>query len=90
MSHYPHPLPIREFLTNDQRKETEMEAQKPTISTELTGGVRTLGDKPINQMKFTFAAQSDAPPCSECGSVEVVRNGACYKCLNCGASMGCS
>jgi ribonucleoside-diphosphate reductase alpha chain len=78
------------FLTNDQRKETEIEAAKPTISTELNGSVRTLGDTPVNQMKFTFAAQSDAPPCSECGSVEVVRNGACYKCLNCGASMGCS
>ncbi|MBI4449212.1 vitamin B12-dependent ribonucleotide reductase, partial [Candidatus Woesearchaeota archaeon] len=31
----------------------------------------------------------DAPACSECGHV-TVRNGSCYKCLNCGASMGCS
>ncbi len=31
----------------------------------------------------------DAPFCSECGHL-TVRNGACYKCLNCGNSMGCS
>ncbi|MFA4973762.1 MAG: vitamin B12-dependent ribonucleotide reductase [bacterium] len=31
----------------------------------------------------------DAPFCDQCGHV-TVRNGACYKCMNCGSSMGCS
>jgi hypothetical protein len=31
----------------------------------------------------------DAPPCDVCGEI-TVRNGACYKCLNCGNSLGCS
>ncbi|HVY48498.1 MAG TPA: vitamin B12-dependent ribonucleotide reductase [Minicystis sp.] len=31
----------------------------------------------------------DAPLCDGCGHI-TVRNGACYKCLNCGSSMGCS
>jgi ribonucleoside-diphosphate reductase alpha chain len=31
----------------------------------------------------------DAPMCDSCGHI-TVRNGACYKCLNCGTSMGCS
>ncbi len=31
----------------------------------------------------------DAPVCDSCGHI-TVRNGACYKCLNCGNSMGCS
>ncbi|HKU40595.1 MAG TPA: adenosylcobalamin-dependent ribonucleoside-diphosphate reductase, partial [Polyangiales bacterium] len=31
----------------------------------------------------------DAPMCDNCGHI-TVRNGACYKCLNCGSSMGCS
>ena len=31
----------------------------------------------------------DAPACDTCGAI-TVRNGACYKCLNCGNSMGCS
>ena len=33
--------------------------------------------------------QQDAPTCPACGHV-TVRNGACYKCLNCGESLGCS
>ena len=31
----------------------------------------------------------DAPACDRCGSI-TVRNGACYRCYNCGNSMGCS
>ncbi len=31
----------------------------------------------------------DAPACSTCGHT-TVRNGTCYRCLNCGNSMGCS
>lgn len=37
----------------------------------------------------TFDNQSDAPACDTCGSM-MVRNAACYKCLNCGATSGCS
>ena len=36
-----------------------------------------------------FINQADAPPCPSCGMV-MVRNGACYKCLNCGTVHGCS
>jgi ribonucleoside-diphosphate reductase alpha chain len=31
----------------------------------------------------------DAPACDNCGHI-TLRNGTCYKCLNCGNSMGCS
>jgi ribonucleoside-diphosphate reductase alpha chain len=33
--------------------------------------------------------QEDAPACDVCGSI-TVRNGNCYKCFNCGSSLGCS
>ena len=33
--------------------------------------------------------QADAPPCPACGHL-TIRNGACYKCPNCGESLGCS
>jgi ribonucleoside-diphosphate reductase alpha chain len=36
-----------------------------------------------------FQTQADAPPCPECGTI-MVRNAACYKCLNCGTTNGCS
>jgi ribonucleoside-diphosphate reductase alpha chain len=39
--------------------------------------------------RVAFAAQADAPSCAECGSI-MVRNGSCYKCLNCGSTSGCS
>jgi ribonucleoside-diphosphate reductase alpha chain len=38
---------------------------------------------------FAFHPDEDAPPCPDCGSI-MVRNAACYKCLNCGATSGCS
>jgi len=37
----------------------------------------------------TFLNQADAPPCHTCGAI-MVRNGACYRCTNCGATSGCS
>jgi len=36
----------------------------------------------------TFQNQEDSPPCSNCGAI-TVRSGACYLCVNCGASSGC-
>jgi len=42
---------------------------------------------PLSQ--FGSQLQADAPACDVCGSI-TVRSGTCYKCLNCGNSMGCS
>jgi ribonucleoside-diphosphate reductase alpha chain len=39
--------------------------------------------------KVTFQTSADAPSCHDCGSI-MVRNGSCYKCLNCGSTSGCS
>ena len=39
--------------------------------------------------KEVFSNQADAPACVDCGSI-MVRNGACYKCVNCGTTSGCS
>ena len=33
--------------------------------------------------------QSDAPACNVCGAI-TIRSGTCYKCINCGNSLGCS
>jgi len=37
----------------------------------------------------SFVSQADAPPCSDCGAI-MVRRGACYSCINCGATSGCA
>jgi len=41
------------------------------------------------QEQYVFETQADAPNCPECGSI-MVRNGSCYKCLECGTTSGCS
>ncbi|MDE3178718.1 MAG: vitamin B12-dependent ribonucleotide reductase, partial [Acidobacteriota bacterium] len=33
--------------------------------------------------------EDDAPTCSDCGAI-MVRNGSCYRCMNCGSTSGCS
>jgi ribonucleoside-diphosphate reductase alpha chain len=52
-------------------------------------GLATLGGTFGGGAKVAFATQADAPSCAECGSI-MVRNGSCYKCLNCGSTSGCS
>jgi ribonucleoside-diphosphate reductase alpha chain len=66
-------------------------------STELspvTVGTDEAGLQAQAQLMQQFNAQfehfgDDAPACDICGSI-TVRNGTCYKCFNCGNSMGCS
>ncbi|MBI2763766.1 MAG: vitamin B12-dependent ribonucleotide reductase [Chloroflexi bacterium] len=43
----------------------------------------------LGNVKVAFATQGDAPSCMDCGAI-MVRNGSCYKCLNCGSTSGCS
>jgi len=38
---------------------------------------------------FAIQNDQDAPPCSTCGAI-MIRNGSCYKCVNCGATSGCA
>ncbi|HEY3761876.1 MAG TPA: vitamin B12-dependent ribonucleotide reductase [Verrucomicrobiae bacterium] len=53
--------------------------------------LKSPGAHSRNAMTLTsmITNQQDAPTCPNCGHV-AVRNGACYKCLNCGESLGCS
>ncbi|MBL8964633.1 MAG: adenosylcobalamin-dependent ribonucleoside-diphosphate reductase [Phycisphaerae bacterium] len=52
---------------------------------------RTIATSAAGADTLTRAMESvgDAPPCDTCGTI-TVRSGTCYKCLNCGASLGCS
>ena len=70
------------FLTKEEQAEVGVLVNNPP--TDSDDQTQEEEDK-----SFAFAAQEDAPPCPECGSI-MVRNGSCYKCLNCGATSGCS
>jgi len=71
------------------------EAQPPVEEKSLNGSrppepvLGGTGDTYVEREKRIFELQADAPACAECGAL-MVRNGACYKCLNCGATLGCS
>jgi ribonucleoside-diphosphate reductase alpha chain len=56
----------------------------PTLPIKPLGGIE-LGGGP----KVAFSVSADSPSCADCGSI-MVRNGSCYKCLNCGSTSGCS
>ena len=58
-------------------------AVNPSASTSAAPGSARTRDYPAP------AFTSDAPTCSDCGSL-MTRNGSCYKCENCGATSGCS
>ncbi|MFC1761741.1 vitamin B12-dependent ribonucleotide reductase [Planctomycetota bacterium] len=61
----------------------------PTVVMEGTASLKTEA-KAMNSFNAQFQHfQDDAPACDICGSI-TVRNGTCYKCFNCGNSMGCS
>jgi ribonucleoside-diphosphate reductase alpha chain len=57
----------------------------PAVGVTRTAGGGTDSAEP----KQAWVTESDAPACHECGAI-MVRSGACHKCLNCGATSGCS
>ncbi|HKN01274.1 MAG TPA: vitamin B12-dependent ribonucleotide reductase [Candidatus Binataceae bacterium] len=61
----------------------------PVAALAAAPSVASLRDGKDGGMRQAFINQADAPPCPDCGSI-MVRNGACYKCMNCGATSGCS
>ncbi|MFN7943493.1 MAG: vitamin B12-dependent ribonucleotide reductase [Thermoanaerobaculia bacterium] len=59
------------------------------VAVALPAPPATVKPEGIEQPKVSFLYQQDAPSCHDCGSI-MVRNGTCYKCLNCGSTSGCS
>ena len=68
-------------------------AVKTTEPEPAKGGKATAKRSSEGAMDIVNAAarsmQSDAPACNVCGHI-TIRSGTCYKCLNCGNSLGCS
>ena len=71
-----------------EHAEAVMGAYNPEPVAPSTNDVvpgESLGDQDRQFARF----QSDAPACDNCGAL-TVRCGTCYRCFNCGNSMGCS
>ncbi|MCC6348823.1 MAG: vitamin B12-dependent ribonucleotide reductase [Candidatus Eisenbacteria bacterium] len=59
-------------------------APRPVRAAEHAGEVTTVA-----MQEATRKFKGDAPACDNCGHI-TIRNGTCYKCVNCGNSQGCS
>lgn len=85
---------IEEIKKKVNRPVPELPLAEDTDIVEVKGSSSTSngqsGPRTITKLSDSVAHfQQDAPTCPNCGNV-TVRNGACYKCLNCGESLGCS
>ena len=63
--------------------------QSEPLAAPATQDEPALGEGLGEQDRQFAHFQSDAPPCDNCGAL-TVRCGTCYRCFNCGNSMGCS
>ena len=92
------------FLSTEERAEIGMQTEKDLEALEEMEAGETAEDGAKKVAAVTvasrsmdigagdpiaFAPQPDAPLCQGCGSL-MVRSGVCYKCMNCGATSGCS
>src|ERR1700704_1718351 len=81
------------FLSGTQQEAIGIVRREPIVEIEAPAAPAAAPIKPAtvdsSPIKISFVGQEDAPACSDCGSI-MIRNGTCYKCLNCGGTSGCS
>jgi ribonucleoside-diphosphate reductase alpha chain len=77
------------FLSTEEQFKTGVHVieKEGATKAEASGG-KNAPAAPLNDLKSMYALD-DAPSCAACGSI-MVRNGSCYKCMNCGETSGCS
>ena len=64
----------------------QLELDSLGTGTDGSSAAEGTGDQ---SAPFAIQNDQDAPPCSTCGAI-MIRNGSCYKCVNCGATSGCA
>jgi ribonucleoside-diphosphate reductase alpha chain len=83
------------FLDGDAQQEIGIVKREPVEEVHQKKVVSIAshpprGGAPVSSISsITSLYQQDAPPCPDCGAI-MIRSGACYKCMNCGAVSGCS
>jgi ribonucleoside-diphosphate reductase alpha chain len=79
------------LIADNPPEELNLPAKINLLTTTQNGGAKAEMSKNsfTDHERATFRLQSDAPPCPDCGAL-CIRSGACYKCPQCGTSLGCS
>ena len=78
------------FLPRDEQLQTGVHVRDiaPAAAPVLITEPSASSPDPLDGFRSMYALD-DAPTCAACGSI-MVRNGSCYKCMNCGETSGCS
>jgi ribonucleoside-diphosphate reductase alpha chain len=77
------------FLAPEEQLQTGVHVVEESNPREAeTPAVHKAGPEAPGDLRSMYALD-DAPTCAACGSI-MVRNGSCYKCMNCGETSGCS
>jgi len=75
---------------NPQMDDDDFNTDETNVYAKPVAVVSSSGsEKKQFNVDLSMGVQSDAPSCNTCGHT-TIRSGTCYKCLNCGNSMGCS
>ena len=82
------------FLPTEEARALGVQVEEPPLTNLNVSAPPRIASAPVGAPPAKKGAlvdieDRDAPVCFECGSL-MVRNGACYKCLNCGSTSGCS
>jgi len=88
MDGYKEPATAKALAAESEVKPVSTPAPVAAVSETPPPPARPVGEKTRIDDQFQHFME-DAPVCDNCGSI-TVRNGACYRCFNCGNSMGCS
>lgn len=76
-------------LTNPQLIDEDINPDKNNVFESTVITTKEYSEMKYKSLDISGGVQSDAPACNTCGHI-TVRSGTCYKCLNCGNSLGCS
>ena len=88
------PVQEVESPSNVQNSETTSIVQETQFVTKIDDNdtvesVEAVSNSVTTVQEVLGDMMGDAPACPDCGHI-TIRNGSCYKCLNCGNSLGCS
>ncbi|MFZ5471272.1 MAG: vitamin B12-dependent ribonucleotide reductase [Myxococcota bacterium] len=82
-------IPIAKSITDYIFRWLELKFLKKDPPSAEEAPLKAAAKKEATSARAAYLNQADAPPCHCCGEI-MVRNGACYKCSNCGSTSGCS
>ena len=89
---------VRQPAANVQVGGETVSAKAEVVTNGLLDGLKIVAQNSVEKDRAERLAvgqapvvfdTADSPACTDCGSI-MVRNGSCYKCINCGATSGCS